>query len=219
MDNTEINLVKMTIEQSLMECTLCVSIFIDPVTIPCGHTFCRACIIELKKYLPARAGSECPHCHEKLPPTSTLKPNIVIAKIVNSFKKLEPYKTVATDAIPRFQVEDNEDNRLLQAFQEQQQLQLYFREEQDEEQNVVKEDSESEVEEEKVEIRRNPIRNNPIRAKRKKTIVKYKKKRHAEDNESSSSSESESESESDYVYYTRKTKTVEKRRKKSASTE
>lgn len=32
--------------RSHFECSLCLDIFYDPVTISCGHTFCRTCLVK-----------------------------------------------------------------------------------------------------------------------------------------------------------------------------
>jgi Lon protease-like protein len=37
-----------------LECSLCARLFFEPVTTPCGHTFCRGCL--------ARAGDHCARC-------------------------------------------------------------------------------------------------------------------------------------------------------------
>jgi len=33
----------------MLKCPLCNNIFIEPVTDPCGHTFCSECIIEVRE--------------------------------------------------------------------------------------------------------------------------------------------------------------------------
>lgn len=43
----------------LLECPLCLFLMCEPVTISCGHTFCRRCV---GGYLP----SKCPVCKERL---------------------------------------------------------------------------------------------------------------------------------------------------------
>lgn len=43
----------------LLECPLCLFLMCEPVTMSCGHTFCRRCV---GGYLP----SKCPACKERL---------------------------------------------------------------------------------------------------------------------------------------------------------
>lgn len=45
----------------LLECPLCLFLMVEPVTMPCGHSFCRRCV---KGFLP----SKCPQCKERLKP-------------------------------------------------------------------------------------------------------------------------------------------------------
>uniref|UniRef100_A0A7R9VZT1 RING-type domain-containing protein n=1 Tax=Chlamydomonas euryale TaxID=1486919 RepID=A0A7R9VZT1_9CHLO len=56
-----------------LECTLCLRLLYEPVTTPCGHTFCRGCYARSTD-----AGNKCPlcrtvlHCGRALPITVTL---------------------------------------------------------------------------------------------------------------------------------------------------
>lgn len=43
------------------ECTLCLKLLYDPVTTPCGHTFCRACLLQSMDH-----GNKCPMCRTVL---------------------------------------------------------------------------------------------------------------------------------------------------------
>ncbi|KAJ3139090.1 LON peptidase N-terminal domain and RING finger protein 3, partial [Physocladia obscura] len=52
--------------RSDVECALCCSVFVAPVTAPCGHSFCRLCILELA----AKCPLVCPVCRAALPPSS-----------------------------------------------------------------------------------------------------------------------------------------------------
>ena len=45
-----------------MECQICLGDLADPITCPCGHTWCRACIFES-----LALSKECPMCRSKLP--------------------------------------------------------------------------------------------------------------------------------------------------------
>lgn len=42
----------------LLECPLCLFLMTEPVSMSCGHTFCRSCV---SSYLPSR----CPSCKER----------------------------------------------------------------------------------------------------------------------------------------------------------
>lgn len=44
-----------------LECSLCMRLFYDPVTTPCGHTFCKNCLERCLDHMP-----QCPLCKESL---------------------------------------------------------------------------------------------------------------------------------------------------------
>ncbi|KAJ3104200.1 hypothetical protein HDU97_009455 [Phlyctochytrium planicorne] len=46
-----------------LDCTLCFSMIQDPVTSPCGHTWCRGCLLQSLSH-----ATSCPLCRRNLPP-------------------------------------------------------------------------------------------------------------------------------------------------------
>ncbi|XP_044837930.1 zinc finger protein RFP-like isoform X1 [Mauremys mutica] len=66
-------------------CSICLSFFTDPVTIDCGHNFCRACIAQCW----ARPDPDiaCPQCRETFP-QGTLRPNRQLGNMVEIAKQL-----------------------------------------------------------------------------------------------------------------------------------
>lgn len=46
-----------SVVEDLFECTLCMKLLFEPVTTPCGHTFCRACFMRAMDH-----SSKCPVC-------------------------------------------------------------------------------------------------------------------------------------------------------------
>ena len=48
------------LETSVPECPICVSWLCDPLTIGCGHTYCRHCLLKSTKLSPD--GRSCPLC-------------------------------------------------------------------------------------------------------------------------------------------------------------
>ncbi|XP_063791186.1 E3 ubiquitin-protein ligase TRIM39-like isoform X2 [Pseudophryne corroboree] len=73
-----------------LNCSICLSIYTDPVTLRCGHNFCRVCIDHL---LDTQEGSEaytCPECRAECQERPALIRNITLCNIVGSFLSTRP---------------------------------------------------------------------------------------------------------------------------------
>jgi len=46
------------IDVTLLECSICLNLLVEPISIPCGHTFCRTCLVTTLQ----RAQKKCPLC-------------------------------------------------------------------------------------------------------------------------------------------------------------
>ncbi|XP_041726087.2 E3 ubiquitin-protein ligase TRIM17-like [Coregonus clupeaformis] len=65
-------------------CSICLGVFTDPATIPCGHTFCKPC---LECYWTSSGDPViCALCKTSFTPTPTILVNIVLRDLVESFK-------------------------------------------------------------------------------------------------------------------------------------
>ncbi|XP_071968013.1 E3 ubiquitin-protein ligase TRIM47 isoform X1 [Engystomops pustulosus] len=69
-------------------CPVCLDLFRDPVTIPCGHTFCLACITQCWSL--QGMPSSCPQCRSSFRPDSSprLCKNSILAQMVDDFSSL-----------------------------------------------------------------------------------------------------------------------------------
>uniref|UniRef100_W5L234 Uncharacterized protein n=1 Tax=Astyanax mexicanus TaxID=7994 RepID=W5L234_ASTMX len=65
-------------------CSICLDVFTDPVTTPCGHNFCMICI---KTCWGDSQQSYCPLCKEKFTKRPELKVNTTLREVVDLFKK------------------------------------------------------------------------------------------------------------------------------------
>lgn len=63
--------------QSIITCSICFNIFNAPVTLHCGHSFCRECIIQCSK-------SECCICKKVFTKHSLPQKNIILSQLINS---------------------------------------------------------------------------------------------------------------------------------------
>mmetsp|Transcript_6173 Transcript_6173/g.8613 ORF Transcript_6173/g.8613 Transcript_6173/m.8613 type:complete len:209 (+) Transcript_6173:188-814(+) len=68
------------------ECSLCFRLFCKPITTPCGHTYCKNCLLSSLKYSPL-----CPLCRHKLEHSNKYKYtiNIVLLNVLEKYFKDE----------------------------------------------------------------------------------------------------------------------------------
>uniref|UniRef100_A0A8C5PVF6 Uncharacterized protein n=1 Tax=Leptobrachium leishanense TaxID=445787 RepID=A0A8C5PVF6_9ANUR len=45
-----------------LTCSICLNIYTDPVTLPCGHSFCRTCIVDVLDTQEGSGAYKCPEC-------------------------------------------------------------------------------------------------------------------------------------------------------------
>ncbi|XP_038576624.1 E3 ubiquitin-protein ligase TRIM21-like [Micropterus salmoides] len=70
-------------EEQLL-CPICLDLFNQPVSTPCGHNFCRDCI---QGYWQSANLSQCPMCKQKFYRRPELKVNTFISEVVSQFKE------------------------------------------------------------------------------------------------------------------------------------
>uniref|UniRef100_A0A8C6URV1 RING-type domain-containing protein n=1 Tax=Neogobius melanostomus TaxID=47308 RepID=A0A8C6URV1_9GOBI len=64
-------------------CSICLEVFTDPVTTPCGHSFCNICI---NKHWDNCDHCHCPVCKEEFSSRPKLKTNTFMLEMVSEFK-------------------------------------------------------------------------------------------------------------------------------------
>ncbi|XP_044199654.1 E3 ubiquitin-protein ligase TRIM21-like [Thunnus albacares] len=65
-------------------CSICLDVFTDPVTTPCGHNFCKNCITE---HWNSNDQYSCPMCKEVFYTRPKLKVNTFISEMVSQFRQ------------------------------------------------------------------------------------------------------------------------------------
>ncbi|XP_054480828.1 E3 ubiquitin-protein ligase TRIM39-like [Anoplopoma fimbria] len=75
-------------------CSVCLDVFTEPVSTPCGHNFCRACI---DKYWDANDIFQCPLCKREFSPRPELQINTFISELAAEFKTLVQVKGSAPE--------------------------------------------------------------------------------------------------------------------------
>nr|XP_015201604.1 PREDICTED: E3 ubiquitin-protein ligase TRIM39-like [Lepisosteus oculatus] len=73
-----------TLSEEQFQCSICLDIFVDPVSTPCGHSFCMACI---RGYWNHSKACQCPMCKKTFPVRPELSVNRVLAEIAEQFQK------------------------------------------------------------------------------------------------------------------------------------
>ncbi|XP_077327343.1 E3 ubiquitin-protein ligase TRIM11-like [Lithobates pipiens] len=73
-----------------LECSFCLNIYTDPVTLRCGHNFCRVCIDGVLDTQEGSGGYSCPECREKFQERPALQRNITLRNIAETFLSTQP---------------------------------------------------------------------------------------------------------------------------------
>ncbi|XP_071261560.1 tripartite motif-containing protein 16-like [Salvelinus alpinus] len=74
------------LDQDQFCCSVCLDLLKEPITIPCGHSYCRSCI-EGCWDQDVLKGYSCPQCRQTFTPRPTLRKNNMLAEVVEKLKK------------------------------------------------------------------------------------------------------------------------------------
>ncbi|XP_033982052.1 E3 ubiquitin-protein ligase TRIM39-like [Trematomus bernacchii] len=76
-------------------CSICLDVFTDPVAIPCGHNFCKACISE---HWDRNVPSQCPNCKEVFNIKPELQVNTFISEMAAQFRQSAQQKASSSSS-------------------------------------------------------------------------------------------------------------------------
>ncbi|KAJ3585462.1 hypothetical protein NHX12_014181 [Muraenolepis orangiensis] len=73
------------LSEEQVHCSICLDVFTNPVSIPCGHNFCQSCILGYWRTSPSY---QCPMCKKSFLKRPDLSVNTVLREIAQQFKEI-----------------------------------------------------------------------------------------------------------------------------------
>uniref|UniRef100_A0A8C5MIJ4 E3 ubiquitin/ISG15 ligase TRIM25-like n=1 Tax=Leptobrachium leishanense TaxID=445787 RepID=A0A8C5MIJ4_9ANUR len=73
-----------------LTCSICLNIYTDPVTLPCGHSFCRTCIGDVLDTQEGSGAYKCPECRAESQERPALVTNRKLRNIAENIRSTHP---------------------------------------------------------------------------------------------------------------------------------
>uniref|UniRef100_A0A3Q3JBD7 Uncharacterized protein n=1 Tax=Monopterus albus TaxID=43700 RepID=A0A3Q3JBD7_MONAL len=73
------------LSEEQVHCSICLDVFTNPVSIPCGHNFCQSCIVG---YWKTSSLYQCPMCKKTFHKRPDISVNTVLREIAEQFKEI-----------------------------------------------------------------------------------------------------------------------------------
>ncbi|XP_072235134.1 E3 ubiquitin/ISG15 ligase TRIM25-like [Leuresthes tenuis] len=77
------------LDKEKLSCSICRDLLRDPVTIPCGHSYCTSCIKTHWNQEDPKSIYSCPQCRETFIPRPVLGKNTMLSELVEEMKEMQ----------------------------------------------------------------------------------------------------------------------------------
>ncbi|CAM4413329.1 unnamed protein product [Leuciscus chuanchicus] len=78
---------RISVDQDEFTCSVCLDLLKEPVTILCGHSYCKICITDCWDKEDEKRVYSCPQCRQTFSPRPALGKNTMLAEVVEKLKK------------------------------------------------------------------------------------------------------------------------------------
>nr|XP_040054463.1 E3 ubiquitin/ISG15 ligase TRIM25-like [Gasterosteus aculeatus aculeatus] len=75
------------LDQEKLCCAVCLDVLKEPVTLPCGHSYCMSCIENIWGHGDQKETHSCPQCRQTFGPRPSLVKNTMLTDLVEELKK------------------------------------------------------------------------------------------------------------------------------------
>ncbi|XP_060740334.1 E3 ubiquitin/ISG15 ligase TRIM25-like isoform X2 [Tachysurus vachellii] len=86
-----------SVDQDQFICSVCLDLLKDPVSLSCGHSFCKVCINGCWDQEDQKDVYSCPQCRDTFTPRPVLRRNNMLAEVVEKLKKKTEVQAASPD--------------------------------------------------------------------------------------------------------------------------